>query len=188
MGLSLWPRGVKKYSTVGGEVCMTVRVSTPRFSSSLSRVVKTLAEIPLKSLFKSPKRRGSARRYQRICGVQAPASSLRLVSSGHPSGSRSRFVGSMTDHSNLLNKIDFFSSGFWASKNSKFITQNWILMVTSRYLLSFSNHVRIYNAGLIGFNPSPKKKVESRRSSAGDGPWVALEGVALKKSRKESKK
>lgn len=61
---------------------MTVRVKTPLFSNSRSRVVKTLAEILPKSRFKSPKRRGSDLKYHRILGVQAPAKSFKLASKG----------------------------------------------------------------------------------------------------------
>src|SRR5580692_3397623 len=86
MGLSLCPSGVRAYSTVGGEVGLTSRVTTPLFSSSFSRVVKTLAEIFDRSLLRSPKRRGSVRKYHKIWGVQAPASNLRLASKGHPTG------------------------------------------------------------------------------------------------------
>src|SRR5581483_1676193 len=86
MGLSFWPRGVSAYSTVGGEVCFTSRVSTPLSSSSFRRVVRTLAETPPRSRFRSPKRRASWLKYQRIWGVQAPARSLRLDSRGQPWG------------------------------------------------------------------------------------------------------
>src|ERR1700690_4181468 len=93
IGPNLWPKGVSAYSTVGGEVCMTVRVITPRFSNSFNRVVKTLAEICPRSLFKSPNRRGSVRKYQRILGVQAPANNFKLASKGQLWGAGPDLLG-----------------------------------------------------------------------------------------------
>src|SRR5258708_1714238 len=87
------PRSVSEYSTVGGEVCMTFRTMTAFSSNSRKRVVKTLAETFPRSLFKSPKRRGSCCKYQMICGVQAPAKSLRLYSRGHGCGTGPDLLG-----------------------------------------------------------------------------------------------
>jgi len=86
IGPSLRPKTVSAYSTVGGEVCFTSLVTTPRFSNSFRRVVKTLAEIRPRSLFKSQNRLSSVLKYQRIWGVQAPANSFKLVSKGQPWG------------------------------------------------------------------------------------------------------
>jgi hypothetical protein len=92
-GVNLSPKGVVEYSTVGGEVGITARATTPSFSNSRSRVVKTLAETDPKSRFKSPNRRGSDHKYHKIFRVQAPDKILRPASSGHPSGAGPDLLG-----------------------------------------------------------------------------------------------
>lgn len=71
-GTSSPPSSVRAYSTDGGEVGCTLRDSTPRCSSSVSRVDSTLAEIGGMSVRNSLKRRGPARSDQITLAAQAP--------------------------------------------------------------------------------------------------------------------
>lgn len=72
-GTSCMPRFVNEYSTEGGDVGCTVRMSTPRCCSSLSRADNTLAEIGGMSIRNSLNRRGPARKDQMTLGAHAPA-------------------------------------------------------------------------------------------------------------------
>lgn len=85
-GLSSLPRAVRRYETCGGETGRTSRATTPFASSSRSLEERTFDVIPPRSRRRSPKRRGSSQRYQRILEVQAPARSLRQKSSGQSGG------------------------------------------------------------------------------------------------------
>lgn len=85
-GISSAPNSDNEYSTEGGEVGITWRRTTPRASSSRSRVVNTLAEIGGMSDRNSLKRRGPARRDQMTFGVQAPPMTAMHSVRGHASG------------------------------------------------------------------------------------------------------
>jgi len=61
-GTNSRPRSVSAYSTDGGEVGITRRVTTPFFFNSRNLALSTLAEIGGMSERNSPKRRGPARR------------------------------------------------------------------------------------------------------------------------------
>src|SRR3990167_7569717 len=76
-GFSSRPRLDRLYSTLGGEVGSTVRMTTPSASSFFSRALRTLAEMLGMSAFNSLKRRGCWLRYQMILGVQWPPMMLR---------------------------------------------------------------------------------------------------------------
>src|SRR3546814_14135455 len=67
-----WPRSVSEYSTEGGEVGFTSRMTTPLASRARSRAVNTLAETLGMSWRSSLKRRGPPLRFQMTFGVQAP--------------------------------------------------------------------------------------------------------------------
>jgi hypothetical protein len=71
-GTSSRPSVVNEYSTDGGDVGMTLRVTTPLSSNSCNRPLSTFAEIKGMSLRNSLKRRGSPLRYQMTLGVHAP--------------------------------------------------------------------------------------------------------------------
>ena len=67
------PKGVRLYSTDGGEVGRTVRSMTLRASSSRNRCESTLADTGGISMRNSLKRRGPSRKCQITFGAQAPA-------------------------------------------------------------------------------------------------------------------
>src|SRR3546814_17714669 len=69
-GTSCWPRSVSEYSTEGGEVGFTSRMTTPLASRARSRAVNTLAETLGMSWRSSLKRRGPPLRFQMTFGVQ----------------------------------------------------------------------------------------------------------------------
>src|SRR3546814_18199038 len=81
-GTSCWPRSVSEYSTEGGEVGFTSRMTTPLASRARSRAVNTLAETLGMSWRSSLKRRGPPLRFQMTFGVQAPPSTAMQVLSG----------------------------------------------------------------------------------------------------------
>jgi hypothetical protein len=85
-GTSSRPSAVSAYSTDGGEVGFTSRVTTPFFSRLRRRIVRTLAEIPGTSTFSSPNRREPALRYQMMLGVHAPPRMLMHSVRGHVTG------------------------------------------------------------------------------------------------------
>ena len=65
---------------------MTCREITPIRSNSTSLAESTLAEIPLASRLSSLNRRGESRRYQMMCGFQAPPTTRMHSVSGHSAG------------------------------------------------------------------------------------------------------
>src|SRR5262249_56197443 len=77
------PSSVSSYSTDGGDVGITRRVTTALLSSSRSRALSTRAEIRGMSTRSSPNRRGCALRYQITFGAHAPPSSAMHVVTGH---------------------------------------------------------------------------------------------------------
>src|SRR5581483_203333 len=76
----------RAYSTEGGEVGATSRLTTPLVSSSRSRAVSIFGEMPRMSLLSSPKRRGPPLSCQLTLVVQAPPSKAMQVPMGHPGG------------------------------------------------------------------------------------------------------
>src|SRR5918996_3986641 len=82
-GISSCPNRVSAYSTEGGEVGITVRMTMPFCSNSRRRVLRTLAEIVGISVRSSMNRLGPALRYQITLGVQAPARRAMHSVSGH---------------------------------------------------------------------------------------------------------
>ena len=92
-GSSSRPNSVSAYSTVGGEVGMTARVTRPSSASRRRRAERTLALMPWMSPRSSLKRRGPSRRYQTMLGVHAPPSSAMHSVSGQPSGGASTRLG-----------------------------------------------------------------------------------------------
>lgn len=85
-GFNSLPNSVNEYSTVGGEVSITCRRTTPSAASIFSRCVSIFDDTPFKSCFNSEKRRGWALRNQMIFGVHAPPMILRHSPSGQLSG------------------------------------------------------------------------------------------------------
>ncbi len=85
-GISSWPKLVSAYSTEGGELGNTFRITTPFSQRSRSRALRTLAEIAGISLRNSPKRREVALKYQMMLGVQAPPSSAMHSVNGQVGG------------------------------------------------------------------------------------------------------
>src|SRR5438046_2053123 len=91
-GCNSRPSSVNAYSTVGGEVFMTWRETTPAFSSSFSRVDSTFADTPSMSPLSSLKRRGDSLRYQMTCGVHAPPKNFMHFVRGHSPGGGSTLL------------------------------------------------------------------------------------------------
>ncbi|KYF83844.1 hypothetical protein BE18_47940 [Sorangium cellulosum] len=85
-GTSSWPSGVSSYSTEGGEVGMTRRLTTPLASSSRRRALSTRAEICGMSTRSSPNRRGCPLSDQMTFGAQAPRKSAMHSVSGQRGG------------------------------------------------------------------------------------------------------
>ena len=85
-GTSSAPKEVSSYSTEGGEVACTVRVTTPRAVSSFRRAESTFAETGGMSMRNSLKRLGPARRCQMTFGAHAPEISARQSVSAQVSG------------------------------------------------------------------------------------------------------
>src|SRR5262249_21412141 len=92
-GSSSRPKSVSAYSTDGGVVGRTVRVTIPSSASRFSRAESTLPETPSMSPRSSLKRRGDSRRYQTMFGVQAPPSSAMHSVSGHSAGGGATRLG-----------------------------------------------------------------------------------------------
>src|SRR6185437_14063719 len=85
-GINSLPSAERAYSTEGGEVGATSRLTTPLVSSSRSRAVSILGEMPRMSLLSSPKRRGPPLNCQMTLVVHAPPSKAIQVPMGQPGG------------------------------------------------------------------------------------------------------
>lgn len=85
-GFNSFPSSVSAYSTVGGEVGITVLRTIPSASSFLNLVVNTFGEIPCMSSFNSLKRLGCSLKNQIIFGVHCPPIILRHAERGQLMG------------------------------------------------------------------------------------------------------
>lgn len=85
-GFSSFPSSVKEYSTVGGEVSMTCRTTTPSSTNIFNRCVNTLEDTPSKSCLSSEKRLDCVLKNQMMLGVHAPPIILRHSPNGQLSG------------------------------------------------------------------------------------------------------
>src|SRR5215217_1523965 len=85
-GNSSRPSEDRVYSTEGGEVGSTSRVTAPFAVSSRSRVVSTLGEMPGMSWSSSPKRRGPPESCQTMLVDHAPPSNDMQACMGQPGG------------------------------------------------------------------------------------------------------
>jgi hypothetical protein len=83
-GSNSFPNSDNSYSTVGGDVGITVRVRTPRFSRSRSLLVMTFAEMNGLSRRNSENRRGPSLSDQSSSGVQQPPSRSMHFDIGQP--------------------------------------------------------------------------------------------------------
>ena len=86
------PGGVRAYQTVGGDVDLVRRSTTPSRSSLRKQVVSTLAEIPLRSAWSSEKQRSPSLKYQIASAVQALPISFMHAFMGHAEGGGATFV------------------------------------------------------------------------------------------------
>jgi hypothetical protein len=79
---------VRLYSTVGGDVASSRRVTTPCASIARNRAASTFADTCEMSRRNSPKRRGPFSRNHTTFGAQAPRISSMQPSTGHSGGGR----------------------------------------------------------------------------------------------------
>jgi len=91
-GINSCPNAVNEYSTDGGEVGMTARVTNPFSSRLRNRALNILAVILVMSLRSSPKRRGPARKNHNTLGVHAPPRNAMHPDIGHGSGGERFFL------------------------------------------------------------------------------------------------
>src|SRR6185437_3927613 len=113
MGINSLPSSERAYSTEGGEVGATSRVTTPLTTSAFSRAANILGEMPGMSLQSSPKRRGSPLNCQMTLVVQAPPRRPMQVPMGQPDGGGGALLlrtlcgmgGSLPDRKSITGRI-----------------------------------------------------------------------------------